>query len=124
MIDDTPLIDMQRLAEMRDDFGAEILPELHALFVSEAAVLVERIGAEDGADLVPLVHTLKGSAQTMGMARLVLVCKQAETALHEGRKTDPAMIAHLVEQSADAFAGECGCQIRNSDKIGSAVMSR
>ena len=107
MSDNTPLLDMQRLAEMRRDFGAEILPELHALFVSEAATLVERIATTDGPDLVPFVHTLKGSAQTMGMRRLVLVCKRAEAALREGQSVDPVMIARLVKQSAEAFDAEC-----------------
>ncbi|WP_375260318.1 hypothetical protein [Palleronia sp.] len=109
---------------MRRDLGEDILPELLALFVSEAADMIPRISAVDPAGSVPLFQTLKASAQTIGMSCLTLACKRAETAARNGQDIDANAISVLVERSAEAFGAECTDQIRNSARIGSPVMSR
>ena len=121
MDDLPPLLDMRRLAEMRRDLGEDLLPELLALFVSEAADMIPRISAVDPAGRVPLFQTMKASAQTLGMSRLTLACKRAETASREGRDIDAPAICRLVERSAEAFGAACTGQIRNSARIGSPL---
>ena len=120
MMHTLPLVDPGRVAEMKADLGADILPDLLALFLDEEGGIVASLNGLTGTAAIHALHTLKGSAETMGMAALASACRAAERALKAGEGYAPAEIDALFGASCAAFEA----QIRNSASIGSAVMSR
>ena len=100
-------MDARHLADMRRELGDEVVPELYALFAAETSAAILKLEAAEEIDRIGLMHSLKGSAQAMGMPRLTLLCKEAETALRESREIDAAELAQVLRQSSDAFATEC-----------------
>ena len=101
------MLDARHLADMRRELGEEVVPDLHALFAAETSAALLKLEAAEEIDRIGLMHSLKGSAQAMGMPRLALVCKEAETALREGREIDAAEFAQVLRQSSEAFVAEC-----------------
>ena len=123
MVQTLPLIDPGRVAEMEADFGAEVLPDLLALFLDEEGAIAASLNGLHGAAALHAVHTLKGSAETMGMLALPRACREAEVSLRAGNGFHPGEIAALLRASAAAFEAAVD-QMRNSASMGSAVMSR
>ena len=76
------MLDLERLAGMEADFGAEELALILAAFREEATNAVDalRAGWMDDAIRRDRLHFLKGSARTIGARRLGDLCEELETA--------------------------------------------
>lgn len=75
------MLDLERLAGMEADFGAEELALILDAFRAEAANVLAalRAGWEDDAIRRERLHFLKGSARTIGATRLGDLCESFET---------------------------------------------
>ncbi|MCY7360122.1 MAG: response regulator, partial [Rudanella sp.] len=77
-----PVIDQEIIGQLRDLGGQELVDEIMEEFITEATELVN--GASDAFALgdIPTVksnlHTLKGSAGTIGVARMAYIAREAE----------------------------------------------
>jgi HPt (histidine-containing phosphotransfer) domain-containing protein len=77
-----PIIDQDIVTQLRDLGGQELVDSIMEEFVTEATELVN--GANDAFALgdIPTVksnlHTLKGSAGTIGVARMAYIAREAE----------------------------------------------
>ena len=95
------MINWSRVAELRDEIGAEDFDEVVELFLEEVEEVIDRlkVGVEASA-LEPDLHFLKGSALNLGFADLSEVCAQGEKLAGSGN-TDAVNVAQVI----DAFTG-------------------
>lgn len=79
------MLDLERLADMEADFGAEELALILDAFRAEAgnALAALRAGWADEAIRRERLHFLKGSARTIGATRLGDLCEAFETGVPE-----------------------------------------
>ena len=79
------MLDLERLAGMEADFGAEELALIIAAFREEAAnaLAALRAGWTNEATRRERLHFLKGSARTIGARRLGDLCEAFETGIPE-----------------------------------------
>ncbi len=102
---DMPIIDPTILAQLRDLGGDELVESIFADFVAEAGDLVQ--GANDAfaqGDTMTVknnLHTLKGSAGTIGVSRVAEVARQAEGKL---KLNDTHQLAGDLTALTQAFA--------------------
>ncbi|MCX7889957.1 MAG: Hpt domain-containing protein [Rhodobacteraceae bacterium] len=101
-----PGMDWTRIATLRDEIGADDLPEVVALFLDEAAEVVHRIGsgATDGAVLAADLHSLKGTALNLGFDRVAALCRAAEPLAAAGRGAEIDRMAIAEGFAADSAA--------------------
>ncbi|SHH60632.1 Hpt domain-containing protein [Marivita hallyeonensis] len=74
------MIDWTRVAELRDEIGAEDFDEVAELFLLEVEDTLNRLD-KDGNDIVrtqELLHFLKGSALNLGFRDVSQMCSQGE----------------------------------------------
>lgn len=75
------MIDWQRISELERDVGADELPELIAVFLSEVGGAISALGQPTEEEM----HFLRGSAATLGFAELATLAGQGEDALKRDR---------------------------------------
>ena len=104
------MIDWARVAELRDEIGAEDFAEVVTLFLEEADEVVARLGTCDGpGPLESALHFLKGSALNLGFRELAQLCQEGERqAAHGGIDIDTAAIARTYEASKTSFEADLG----------------
>lgn len=72
-------VDWERLAELRDEIGADALAEVVGLFLEEADEVIERLGADAGATVLESdLHFLKGAALNLGFSEFAALCQDGE----------------------------------------------
>ena len=104
------MIDWDRVAEMRDEIGAEEFGEVIDLFLLEVqgaiAALPDVQG--DAAEMERQLHFLKGAAMNLGFSALSSLCAKGETDCAAGRydTITPAEVDHCFAQSRKAFESE------------------
>jgi histidine phosphotransfer protein HptB len=82
------MIDLDRLAELRDEIGADDLAEVVDMFLDEADEVMARLtAAGDPGPLEAPLHFLKGSALNLGLAEFAALCQDGEKRAAAG---DPA----------------------------------
>lgn len=113
----SPLID---LSDLRNSLGAaadQIIPTFLASYLQEGANNVAILGqaspASDLDQLTRLVHNLKSSSATLGIASFSALCKRAEEA---ARQRDTAALFALLPEVVSAF--------RAVQSEGSALLQR
>lgn len=95
------MINWSRVAELRDEIGAEDFDEVVELFLEEVEEVIERLrGLTDRSSLEPDLHFLKGSALNLGFADLSDVCAAGEK-MAAGGNSDEVN----VDQVISTFAG-------------------
>ena len=99
------MIDWGRVAELRDEVGAENFSEVVSLFLEEADQATQLPLAPDEArSLEFLLHFLKGSALNLGFSDLALLCQTGERLAAQGNtSTDLNQIRALYAASKVAF---------------------
>lgn len=99
------MIDWARVAELRDEIGAEDFAEVVLLFLEEADEVVARLpGCTDAASLESALHFLKGSALNLGFQTLAQLCQDGERLAAAGNPAiDRAAVAAAYEASKAAF---------------------
>lgn len=103
------LIDWARMAELRDEVGADAIDEVIAVFLEEVGELADRLAARpDPARLRDDMHFLKGSALNLGFTRLAQMCAAAEDLAAAGRPEAvdvAAVLACLAQSRTELHAG-------------------
>lgn len=99
-----PVIDLDILGQLRDIGGAELVESVFDDFVTEATELVtESLSAFAAGDIATVkshLHTLKGSAGTVGVARLARIAREAEGKL---KIQDTSQLAQELKALEAAF---------------------
>jgi len=94
-----PLLDRRTLAQLEDDLGAELLPEVLSTFLTETArrlgLLEARVCAGDALGAADEAHALKGSAGTFGAMALRQAVDEME---RSGRSGDVARLTALLPE--------------------------
>ncbi len=104
--DASPILDPKVLGELRalEEGGSPgLLAELIDLFLKQGAKQLgemrEALTSKDGAGLGRLAHTMKGSAGSLGAARLSGLCRELEAAIRA--KSWPEVGARVGESEAE-----------------------
>lgn len=100
------MIDWGRVAELREEVGAEDFEEVVELFLEEVDAAIEALGTQDQHDdLDEKLHFLKGSALSLGFRSFSDLCAAGETAA--GQSPDAVVdlneILHCYAQSRQSF---------------------
>lgn len=103
------MIDWNRVAELRDEVGAEDFGEVVELFLEEVEGVIAKITAPGGTDTLEQdMHFLKGSALSLGFQEFSAMCQKGERAAASGAadQVDIAAIAAKYEASRAEFTGQ------------------
>ena len=96
------MIDWTKVAELRDEVGAQGFDEVIDLFldeVEEALVLLGQVGRRPGPDL----HFIQGCAPNLGFRDLARLCREQEVKTLAGGDCDTAAVDACYRQSKSAF---------------------
>lgn len=94
------MLDMNRIDELREDFGEDDFEEIISLFLEEVEQRLAEITEQSCADVAGVLHFLKGSAANLGFTSFKSACEQAEEGLSSD---DLKRIAEVYAQSKDVF---------------------
>lgn len=100
------MIDWNRVAELRQEVGAENFAEVAALFLDEADEATHRlVPPDDARSLESLLHFLKGAALNLGFRDLAALCQAGERQAALGdTSVDLTQIRVVYAASKAAFA--------------------
>jgi PAS domain S-box-containing protein len=105
-----PIIDAEIVGQLRDIGGQELVDSIMEEFVSEATELVEGASSAYALGDIPTVkshlHTLKGSAGTIGVARVADIARTAEGKLKVNDTSGLAEALQALERSFKEFLAE------------------
>ncbi len=99
------MIDWTRVAELRDEIGADDFADVVLLFLEEADEVVAKLpGCTDAPALEAALHFLKGSALNLGFQTLAQLCQTGERLAAMGDTAiDRALVAQAYDASKVAF---------------------
>ncbi|WP_324752909.1 Hpt domain-containing protein [Roseovarius sp. Pro17] len=103
------MIDWKRIAELRDEIGAEDFGDVVELFLEEVEgeIALLREGCAEDA-LESRLHFLKGSALNLGFRAFSTLCQNGESAAAAGQaqRVDlPATLASFDDSKTEFMAG-------------------
>lgn len=98
------MIDWTRVAELRDEIGAEDFGEVIEIFLEEVEGEIDALRGGAQTDLEARLHFLKGSALNLGFRAFSELCQHGETAAAAGQ-TDQINLPETV-QSFDLSKAE------------------
>lgn len=103
------MIDWRKVAELRDEIGAEDLAEIVDVFQAEIEEVIEQLRkgvAEER--LEDCFHSLKGSGLNLGFAAFAEICGAVEQAARAGAfdRVDISAVIARYEQSMACFERE------------------
>ena len=105
-----PIIDDEIVTQLRDIGGQELVDSIMEEFVTEAAELVSGAVSAYALGDIPTVkshlHTLKGSAGTIGVARVADIARTAEGKLKVNDTSGLADALQALEQAFEEFLAE------------------
>ncbi|WP_372885115.1 Hpt domain-containing protein [Shimia sp.] len=107
------MIDWGRVADLREEIGAEDFDEIIDLFLSEVDDAIARLRAgPDPGTLGDDLHFLKGSALNLGFLAFADLCQQGESAAGRGaaETVDVAAILTCFDGSRTAFLDGVGAR--------------
>lgn len=97
------MLNMERISELKDDFGEEDFYEVVTLFLSEVEASFETLLAGNFDSLGDELHALKGSAANLGFETLFQAC---ETAEKNSSEADLAGLQKIFNASRAQFMAE------------------
>ncbi len=104
------MIDWDRVAELRDEIGAEDFDEIVEAFLAEVEGTLDLLPSVSGSppDIESNLHFLKGSALNLGFAALSTLCQTWESAAKHGRIDDIDLpeVRRMYDASRDEFLRE------------------
>ena len=103
------MIEWQRIADLRDEIGAEDFDEVVDLFLDEVEGIVEKLRSDPNlTELEEDLHFLKGSALSLGFRHFSGLCQEGEIRSASGaaEEVNLADIVSGFEQSKAAFLSE------------------
>ncbi len=102
------MIDWKRVAELKEEIGAEDFSEVAGMFLEEADQTVAALeGGLAAADVEGQLHFLKGSALNLGLSDLAAVCQEGErqAAMGDSASVDLSRVAAVYHASRSMFLG-------------------
>ena len=102
------MIDWKRVAELREEIGADGFVEVADMFLDEAEGAVCALMAGLAPDEVEgQLHFLKGSALNLGLSDLAAICQEGErrAAAGQGATVDTAQVAAIWRASRASLLG-------------------
>lgn len=96
------MIDWKRVAELREEIGADGFVEVADMFLDEADGAVQALVTGLPAEEVEgQLHFLKGSALNLGLSELAAICQEGErkAAAGQGAAVDKAQVAAIYRAS-------------------------
>lgn len=96
------MIDWKRVAELREEIGADGFVEVADMFLDEADGAVQALVTGLVAEEVEgQLHFLKGSALNLGLSELAAICQEGErkAAAGQGAAVDTAQVAAIYRAS-------------------------
>ena len=110
------MIDWKRVAELRDEIGADGFVEVADMFLDEAEGAVRALVAGlPPAEVEGQLHFLKGSALNLGLSDLAAICQDGERKAAAGQAVDTALLAAIWQASRAGLLGGL-----SSDRAGAA----
>lgn len=100
------MIDWKRVAELREEIGADGFVEVADMFLDEAEGAVQALLAGPPASEVEgQLHFLKGSALNLGLSDLAAICQDGErrAAAGQGAEVDLTEVAAVYRASRDSL---------------------
>ena len=86
-------VDLDRLASLRDDIGAEDFADVVLLFFAEIGDKLEQMHKDSATLTADDFHFLRGSAANLGFTAMVAACERAEADCAIGRTPDLAAVS-------------------------------
>ena len=105
------MIEWDRVAELRDEVGAEDFAEVVELFLDEVEATLARIGADPALDQLERdLHFIKGSALNLGFSELAALCLKGERSARSGHAEaiELPLIAETFRVSRSVFLDGLG----------------
>ena len=102
------MIDWKRVAELKEEIGAEGFVEVTDMFLDEAESAVQALAAGLPTEEVEgQLHFLKGSALNLGLSDLAAICQEGErkAAAGLGASVDTAQVAAIYRASRARLLG-------------------
>lgn len=102
------MIDWKRIAELKEEIGADGFDEVADMFLDEAEGAVRALVAGLPAEEVEgQLHFLKGSALNLGLSDLAAICQEGEqkAAAGQGGAVDTAEVAAIYRASRASLLG-------------------
>lgn len=102
------MIDWKRVAELKEEIGADVFVEVADMFLEEAEGAVRALLAGLPAEEVEgQLHFLKGSALNLGLSELAAICQEGErkAAAGQGDAVDTAQVAAIYRASRASLLG-------------------
>ena len=96
------MIDWKRVADLREEIGADGFVEVADMFLDEADGAVQALVTGLPAEEVEgQLHFLKGSALNLGLSELAAICQEGErkAAAGQGAAVDTAQVAAIYRAS-------------------------
>lgn len=99
------MIDWGRIAELKEEVGAEDFDEVVQLFMGEVEGALNALDSDTSTGLEAQMHFLKGSALNLGFSAFAHICQQGETDALQGNSSaiDIAAVRSLFAQSKNVF---------------------
>lgn len=101
------MIDWNRVAQLRDEIGAEDFAEVVELFLMEVGTTIQQLFDAEGNPVVTedQMHFLKGAALNIGFRDLAELCRKGEAAIGKGntRAVSPTEVQLVFETSRAQF---------------------
>ncbi|MEY4696660.1 MAG: hypothetical protein RIT14_1088 [Pseudomonadota bacterium] len=98
------LVNWDRVRVLRDEIGSDDLPEVVAMFLEEGDAVLARLATpHPPARIEADLHTLKGTALTLGFDRLASLCRTGELAARAGQAVDLCALHAVWRDSRSAF---------------------
>lgn len=100
------MIDWKRVAELKEEIGADGFVEVADMFLDEAEGAVRALVAGLAPEEVEgQLHFLKGSALNLGLSDLAAICQEGERRAAAGRSVDTAQVAAVYRASRAGLLG-------------------
>lgn len=100
------MIDWKRVAELREEIGADGFVEVADMFLDEAEGAVQALVAGLPPDEVEgQLHFLKGSALNLGLCDLAVICQEGERKAAAGQEVDMGQVAAIWQASRASLLG-------------------
>ena len=102
------MIDWTRVAELRDEIGAEDFGDVVEIFLEEVEDTIDRLRRAGPDDYEAMLHFLKGSALNLGFTRFSGLCQTGEFLAAGGKATEIPVdeILEVYEASKQEFIGD------------------
>ena len=100
------MIDWRRVAELREEIGADGFVEVADMFLDEAEGAVQAlVSGLPLAEVEGQLHFLKGSALNLGLSDLAAICQEGERRAAAGQAVDTGQVAAIWQASRAGLLG-------------------